>query len=107
MAKTTKNTDLLKQPVQDHLHIPGLIKNIIDHHGVDLLHHFQHLGVAHRRVAALVDQGVLGEKYVGKTIGQRTVLTVQDADRHTMEIYFTPPGERERLIDRKKYTRVK
>jgi hypothetical protein len=53
------------------------------------------------------DQGLLGEASAGKTIRQRTLIRVDSPDRHVMEIYFTPPGERERLIDRKVYTRIK
>lgn len=30
----------------------------------------------------------------------------QDEDHHRIDIYFTPPGEKERLIDRKFYSRV-
>jgi len=30
---------------------------------------------------------------------QRTVITVIDKDHHRFEIYFTPPGGKERLID--------
>jgi hypothetical protein len=53
------------------------------------------------------DQGLLGEKSAGKTIRQRTVITVADKDHHRIEIYFTPAGGRERLIDRKDYTRIR
>ena len=53
------------------------------------------------------DQGLLGEASTGKTIRQRTVITIADEDHHRLEIYFTPPGGRERLIDRKDYTRIK
>ena len=55
---------------------------------------------------SFTDQGLLGEKYAGKTIGQRTVIRIVDNDHHEMLIYFTPPGEPERLVDRKVYTRV-
>ena len=55
---------------------------------------------------SFTDQGLLGEKYAGKTIGQRTVIRIVDNDHHEMLIYFTPPGERERLVDRKVYTRL-
>jgi len=53
------------------------------------------------------DQGVLGDKYIGKTIKQRTVIKIESADRHVFELSFTPPGEKERLVDRKVYTRRK
>ena len=51
------------------------------------------------------DQGVLGDKYAGKTIRQRTVIKIEASDRHMFELYFTPPGEKERLVDRTVYTR--
>lgn len=53
------------------------------------------------------DQGVVGEKTVGKPVGQRTVIRIEDDDRHVMELYFTPPGGKEILADRSVYTRVK
>ena len=53
------------------------------------------------------DPGLLGETSVGKTIHQRTVVTIEGPDSHVMEIYFTPPGGEERLIDRKIFTRLK
>jgi Protein of unknown function (DUF1579) len=52
------------------------------------------------------DQGVLGERYTGKTIRQRTVITIDGPDHHTIDIYFTPPGGKERLGDHKVYTRI-
>jgi hypothetical protein len=51
------------------------------------------------------DQGMLGAAYIGKTIAQRTVIKIEPCDRHVIEMYFTPPGEKERLIDRSIYTR--
>jgi Protein of unknown function (DUF1579) len=53
------------------------------------------------------DQGVLGDAYVGKNIGQRTVIKIESPDRHVFELYFTPPGEKERLAARGIYTRRK
>jgi hypothetical protein len=64
-------------------------------------------GLPINMTGAFTDQGILGESYAGRSIGQRTVIEVQDEDHHTIDIYFTPPGERERLIDRKFYARVK
>ncbi|MEU6408436.1 DUF1579 family protein [Microbispora sp. NPDC046933] len=51
------------------------------------------------------DPGVLGPEYVGKTIPMRTVITIRSNDRHTFDLYFTPPGQPERLVDRVVYTR--
>lgn len=51
------------------------------------------------------DQGILGENMAGKSIGQRTVITIQDRDHHRIDIYMTPPGGRERLVDRKDFVR--
>ena len=52
------------------------------------------------------DQGILGERYAGKTIRQRTVIKIDGPDHHTIDLYFTPPGGTERLVDHKDYTRV-
>ncbi|MER6003387.1 DUF1579 family protein [Nonomuraea angiospora] len=51
------------------------------------------------------DPGVLGPEYVGKTIPMRTVITIRSSDKHTFDLYFTPPGQSERLVDRVVYTR--
>ena len=51
------------------------------------------------------DPGLLGPNYVGKTIPMCTVITIRENDRHTFDIYLTPPGESERLIDRVIYVR--
>jgi hypothetical protein len=56
-------------------------------------------------VGHFTDQGLLGERFAGRRIAQRTVITIVDRDHHTIEIYFTPPGGREVLADRKVYTR--
>ena len=53
------------------------------------------------------DQGVLGEDFSGKRIAQRSEFVIQDQDHHRIDLYFTPPGEKERLFDRKEYTRIK
>lgn len=58
-------------------------------------------------VGEFTDQGILGDSYVGKTIVQRTVIKIESPDRHVFELYFTPPGETERLVDRTVYTRCK
>jgi Protein of unknown function (DUF1579) len=52
------------------------------------------------------DPGVVGEKTVGKPIGQRTVIRIESADRHVFELYFAPPGGKEQLAMRAVYTRV-
>ncbi|MFI9838326.1 DUF1579 family protein [Nonomuraea sp. NPDC051941] len=51
------------------------------------------------------DPGVLGPEYVGKTIPMRTVITIRSNDKHTFDLYFTPPGQSERLVDHVVYTR--
>jgi len=53
------------------------------------------------------DQGIFGDSSVGTTIGQRTVIKIESPNRHVLELYFTPPGEKERLVDRSIYTRRK
>lgn len=51
------------------------------------------------------DQGVLGDAYAGKTIGQRTLIKIESPNRHVFDLYFKPPGEKERLAARAVYTR--
>lgn len=51
------------------------------------------------------DPGVLGPEYVGQTIPMRTVITISSKGRHTFDLYFTPPGQPERLVDKVVYTR--
>jgi Protein of unknown function (DUF1579) len=58
-------------------------------------------------VGQFTDQGVVGEATVGKTVSMRTVIRIENQDRHVFELYFTPPGEKEYLVDRTSYTRVK
>jgi hypothetical protein len=53
------------------------------------------------------DQGVLGDAYAGKNVGQRTVIKIESPNRHVFELYLTPPGEQERLATRGTYTRRK
>lgn len=52
------------------------------------------------------DAGVLGEQTAGNSVGMRTLIRIESKDRHIFELYFTPPGEREFLADRKVYTRM-
>ncbi|HET8563844.1 MAG TPA: DUF1579 family protein [Candidatus Binatia bacterium] len=52
------------------------------------------------------DQGVVNEKTVGKAVGQRTVIRIESNDRHVFELYFTPPGRKEILVDWTVYTRI-
>jgi hypothetical protein len=52
------------------------------------------------------DQGVAGEAAVGKSVPMRTVIKVENNDRHVFELYFTPPGKGEVLATRQVYTRV-
>ena len=53
------------------------------------------------------DAGMLGEQFKGKTIKQRTEIKIESNDRHTVNLYFTPPGEPEKLVDTMVYTRRK
>jgi hypothetical protein len=59
-------------------------------------------GQMHGRFA---DSSITGERSVGKAVQQRTVLRVDGSDRHQLLLYFTPPGGREFLFDRKTYIR--
>ena len=52
------------------------------------------------------DQGVVNERTVGKPVAQRTVIRIENNDRHVYELYFTPPEGKEQLADRSVYTRV-
>ena len=51
------------------------------------------------------DQGILGEDTVGKSIGQRTEITITDNDHHRIDLFMTPPGGEERLVDSKAFVR--
>jgi len=53
------------------------------------------------------DQGWLGDKVAGKPVSMRTVITIENNDRHVLELYFKPPGGREKLVDRKVYMRMR
>jgi hypothetical protein len=53
------------------------------------------------------DQGVAGEASVGKSVPMRTVIKIENDDRHVFELYFTPSGRGEVLATRQVYTRVK
>jgi Protein of unknown function (DUF1579) len=51
------------------------------------------------------DQGVAGEAAVGREVPMRTVIRIENADRHVFELYFAPPGRPEVLATRAVYTR--
>jgi hypothetical protein len=51
------------------------------------------------------DQGLISESTTGKRIGQRTVIRIENIDRHVLELYFKVPGQPEFLADRSIYTR--
>jgi len=53
------------------------------------------------------DQGVAGEETVGKSVGMRTVIIIENNDHHVFELYFTRPGQQEALATRGIYTRIK
>jgi hypothetical protein len=52
------------------------------------------------------DQGLIGEETAGRAVSMRTVIRVEGPDRHVIELYFTPPGRGEMLIDRSVYSRL-
>ena len=52
------------------------------------------------------DQGLISEQTAGLVIAQRTVIRIQSDDRHEIDLYFTPPGRAEMLIDHSIYTRM-
>ena len=49
--------------------------------------------------------GLFGAQSKGVEIAQRTTVTIESADRHVIDIYFTPPGGAEVLADHGVYTR--
>jgi Protein of unknown function (DUF1579) len=53
------------------------------------------------------DQGVVSEQTVGKPVAQRTVIRLENNDRHVFELYFKPPTGKEQLALRMLYTRIK
>ena len=53
------------------------------------------------------DQGLISEQTAGLVIAQRTVIRIQSDDRHEIDLYFTPPGRAEMLIDHSIYTRIR
>jgi hypothetical protein len=52
------------------------------------------------------DPGVLGDPYLGTVIAMRTVFRLDTPDHPAIDLYFTPAGEEERLVDRVEYTRA-
>ena len=55
---------------------------------------------------AFTDLGVAGEETVGKRVGLRTVIRIDNNDRHVFELYFKRPGDKEVLALRSVYVRV-
>jgi hypothetical protein len=55
---------------------------------------------------SFTDQGLLGEQNAGKKVGMRTIIKIGNKNRHIIELYFTPQGQKEFLLDRSIYTRV-
>src|SRR5262245_13901324 len=53
------------------------------------------------------DQGLISEQTAGRLIAQRTVIRIHSEDRHDIDLYFTPPGRPEMLIDHSVYTRLR
>jgi hypothetical protein len=56
-------------------------------------------------IGSFTDQGILGDSVAGQLVGQRTVIAIQDDDHHRIDLYLTPPGGEERLVDRKVFIR--
>jgi hypothetical protein len=53
------------------------------------------------------DQGVTGEHNSGRRLPMRTEIRIESANRHVIELYFTPPGGSAVLATRQTYTRVR
>ena len=52
---------------------------------------------------SFTDQGVLGDP--GKRVQARTIISIDDDNQHTFDIYMTAAGQEEILADRKIFTR--
>jgi hypothetical protein len=52
------------------------------------------------------DQGVAGEDSVGKRVGMKTVIRIDNDQRHRIDLYFTRPGQTDTLAVRAVYTRT-
>jgi hypothetical protein len=52
------------------------------------------------------DQGVVSERTVGRTIGQRTLIRIEGPDRQVSELYFTLPEGKEQLAMRMVFARA-
>jgi hypothetical protein len=55
---------------------------------------------------AFTDQGLMGESTVGRVVRQRTRITIDGPDRNVLQLFVTPPGGRERLVDEMLYVRM-
>lgn len=53
------------------------------------------------------DLSVTGEQNVGKPVPMRTHMEIISKDRHVYELFFTPPGGQEVLVDRMVFDRIK
>lgn len=56
-------------------------------------------------IGEFTDQGLLGAQYAGKSIGMRTIIVIESPERHTVNLYMTPPGGKEFLADKAVYIR--
>jgi hypothetical protein len=57
-------------------------------------------------MGVFTDQGVIAEAFAGKSVPMRTEINIESDQRHTFDLYFTPPGQAEVLAVRKIYTRI-
>jgi hypothetical protein len=53
------------------------------------------------------DQGLISEQNAGRSVKQRTVIRIQGEGRHEIDLYFTPAGGPEILIDHSVYIRIR
>lgn len=56
-------------------------------------------------LGTFTDQGILGEEMVGKVVEQRTEILITGPDHHTINLFMTPPGGEEMLVDSKVFRR--
>lgn len=55
---------------------------------------------------SFADPGVMGESNVGKIVAMRTEIRIIDNGHHQIDLFFTPAGKPEKLVDTMVYTRI-
>jgi len=74
-----------------------------------MLYRSEKLATPRRNIAmtgVFTDQGLFDETTAGKQIPMRTVIDIPNRDHHTIDLFFTPPGREEMLIEHTVYDRL-